>query len=78
MNESADAHLEGDPAIEQIEQKTLGTTTYEKVEEVHQFANANPWLHPLLLGVGLVFLVVIGLLAWRFILKDKGVRSLKK
>ena len=69
MNESAETHGEGSPAIEQAEQNALGTTTYQKAEIVHRFADSNPWFHPLVLGVGAILIVVIGILVWRLLRK---------
>ena len=62
QNESAG---EGSPGIERAEQQALGTSTYQKVEVVHHFADTHPWFHPLLVvGIlALATLAVAGL--WR-------------
>lgn len=59
MNESSEMHVEGNPEIEQAEQKALGTTTYEKVEVVHEYANTHPWFHPTLAIGGAVVIVCV-------------------
>lgn len=56
---------EGSSAIEQAEQKALGTTTYNKVEVVHRFADTHPWFHPLLVGIGIAVLVGVVLLVMK-------------
>jgi hypothetical protein len=59
MNESSN---EGNPSVEHAEQQLLGTTTYQKAEAVHKYADANPWLHPVLLVGGVLVIFVIFLL----------------
>ena len=65
MNEVAEIHAEGSPGIEQAELKTLGTTTYQKAEVVHRFADSHPWFHPLIIGVGIVLIFLIGIFLLR-------------
>ena len=52
---------EGNPEIEKLEQQTLGTSTYQKAEVVHKFADENPWFHPLLIVIALA---VVGGIVW--------------
>lgn len=65
MNEQASATGEGNPDIERAEQQALGTSTYQKVEVVHRFADSHPWLHPLLI----VGILAIGILGVAFVLR---------
>ena len=61
MNESS-TNSEGSPAVEQAERQVLGSTTYQKVEVVHQFADTHLWFHPVLLGV--IVLIAAGVLVF--------------
>jgi uncharacterized membrane protein len=45
----------------------LGETNYQKIEVVHRFADAHPYVHPLLLGAVIVIVVgIVYFLALRF------------
>jgi hypothetical protein len=64
VSDSASTSQEGNPAVEQAEKQVLGDSNYQKVEVVHRFADAHPYVHPLLIGtagliiIGIIFLVI--------------------
>ncbi len=55
MNEHSAA--ERNPTVEHAEQQALGTTTYQKAEVVHQYADSHPWVHPVLLVVAVIIIL---------------------
>ena len=65
MNEQATISGEGSPAVEQAEQRVLGQENYQKAEVVHRFADTHPWVHPLLIALGILIVVGIGWLIMR-------------
>ena len=67
MNEQTSE--EGNPSIEAVERQALGTTSYQKVEVVHRFANASPWFHPLLVVAAVVAVACVFLLLKRITAK---------
>lgn len=54
-----ESHNEGSPEIEAMEEKVFGEN-YEQVEEVHQYSEANSWVHPAI-GIILLILIIIGI-----------------
>ena len=60
-----DSTGEGSPAIERAEQQALGTSTYQKVEVVHRFADTHTWFHPLLVfSILAITAVGVGSVLW--------------